>query len=238
MMINPLGKVTAMLFRRVTWCCFALVLAALVGCTAEPSATPTSAPSGQELMTKVATAARTVTSAHFTIGITGTLPDVTVQSADGVLTSAGAAQGKFTIKQFGQLIEGNFVMLEKNLYLQVGTGGYTKIDAALASAVYDPTLILNPDKGIANVATNTSGVGAVTESGDSYVATGRVPKDVAAILAPGITADVDATWTVDKASSQPRSVALALTGSDGKPATITLTLTDLNVPATITAPPS
>ena len=114
--------------------------------------TPTAAtPTGPELLASASTAMKAVTSAGFSLTVDGQLPAVTVQTAKGSLTAAGDAQGTATIVQFGQLIEVEFVLTGGELYLKGPTGGFAKIPAALAGQVYDPSAILNPDKGVAAV---------------------------------------------------------------------------------------
>ena len=233
-----------MLRARLTVLIVVGALATLVGCssgdggTATTSSTPTSTPvpTATELMASAATAMRAVTSAHFSLGISGSLPGLIVQSAEGDLTSTGDAQGKGTIVQFGQLLEVEFVFVGGDLYLKGPTGGFSKLPAALAGSVYDPTALLNPDKGVVKVLTSATGLGPVTSDGGQYTVTGKVPKDVAASLAPGIAEDVDATFTIDAATSTVSAVSFALTGSDGKPAGIQLLFSDLNAPVTVTAP--
>lgn len=216
-----------------------LGLTLLVGCSSTETSTPTSsvpAPSATDLISRAATAMKAVTSAHFVIAVTGTPADLTVQQADGDLTSTGSAQGTASILQGGQLTEIEFVIVDKDLYFKGPTGGFTVLPAALAGQIYDPTAILNPDTGVAKVLTSATGLSAVTESGDTYQVSGTVPKDVAASLTPGITADTVGTFAIDKATSQPASVSFGLDGSDGAPATVRLELSDLNKELTITAP--
>ncbi len=139
-----------------------LVLAGLLtiaGCTSSEkvSATTTPTPSPADLVSGAVTAMAGVTSAHFVIAVTGTLPDLEVQSAEGDLKADGSAQGKAAIKQFGQLIEIEFIVVDKDLYLKGATGGYTKLPAALAGQVYDPTTILNADAGVSKVLTSATG---------------------------------------------------------------------------------
>jgi lipoprotein LprG len=214
---------------------------ALVGCSSSstpPTSTAAPPPAAADLIATSATAMKAVTSAHFTITVTGTLPDLTVQSADGDLTGTGDAKGTAKINQLGQLVEVEFVVVAKDLYLKGPTGGFTKLPAALAGAVYDPTAILNPDKGVAKVLTGATGLSPTTESGSNYVVTGTVPKDIAAGLTPGISTDVAGTFTIDKATSQVASVAFGAKGSDGKDAKVELALSDYNKAVTVTAPPS
>ncbi len=138
-------------------CGFALIVV-LGGCSSTPpaSSTTTSAaalPTQAELLTASATATKAVTSAHFTLTVGGKLPDLQVQGAEGELTSAGDAEGNAKITEFGQLVKVDFVIVRKVLYLKGPTGGFTKIAAAFAGQIYDPTAILSADKGVAAVPT-------------------------------------------------------------------------------------
>lgn len=213
---------------------------ALASCSSAPDATPststTPAPTAAELISRSSTAMQAVRSAHFTLSVTGTLPDLQVQTGDGDLTSAGSAQGTATIKQFGQLVEIEFVVVDKELYVKAGTGGFSQVPAALAGQVYDPTAILDPSRGVANVLTSTTGLSAVTSGDGTYTVGGTVPEAVAASLTPGISTDVAGTFVMDAATSRTSSVSFATTGSDGQPATVELTLDDFDKDVAITAP--
>ena len=218
-----------------------VVLAVLAGCSSGDSDTPSSTdagppPTAAELIGSAAAAMRTVQSARFDLSVTGTLPDLIVQTGSGDLTRDGSAQGTASIRQFGQLVEVEFVVVDKVLYLKAGTGGFTEVPAALAGQVYDPTAILDPDRGVAQVLTSTTGLSAVTGADDSWTVGGTVPEKVAAALTPGISSDVAGTFVVDKASSRVTSVAFSTSGSDGQPATVTLQLGDFDRSLSITAP--
>ena len=123
--------------------------------------------------------------------VDGQLPSVTVQSAKGVLNADGDAQGTATIVQFGQLVEVEFVLAGGELYIKGVTGGFTQVPAALAGSVYDPSAILDPDRGVAKVLSSVQSPTIAGTEGDSWLVSGSVPADVAAGLVPGITADVD-----------------------------------------------
>ena len=221
-------------------CGFALIVV-LGGCSSTPpaSSTTTSAaalPTQAELLTASATATKAVTSAHFTLTVGGKLPDLQVQGAEGELTSAGDAEGNAKITEFGQLVQVDFVIVRKVLYLKGPTGGFTKLAAALAGQIYDPTAILSADKGVAAVLHQVITPGKPVPAGSSYTVTGTVPKATAAALVPGITSDGAGTFTIDKASSRLTDVTLRLAGSDGKPATVDLGLSDFNKPVTVSPP--
>ncbi len=228
-----------MLFRRATAVGVAAVLALMAGCTSgssDPAPATTAPPNPTELLTASAKAMSSVTSAHFTITVDGELPDLTVQNADGDLTAAGDAQGSATIKEFGQLVEVEFVLVDSKLYLKGPTGGYAQIPAALAGQVYDPSAILKPDKGVPAVLSSVTGPTLVSSDEQSAVVSGTVPKAVVTSLVPGIASDVKGTFTVQQPSSELTSAQFALDGADGKPASVDVQLSALNNPVTITPP--
>ena len=187
------------------------------------------------MVTRSAAAMRAVTSAGFTIAVTGELPELTITKAAGVLTAGGDAQGTATALQFGQLLEVEFVVTGGDLYLKGPTGGYSKLAGVFADAVYDPTTILDPDTGVVKVLESMTDP-VVAEVDGAYRLTGGVPQAVAVGLAPGITTDVAATVTVDQASSRVSDLEFALAGADGKPASVGLTFADFDQAVTITPP--
>ncbi|TWP49391.1 LppX_LprAFG lipoprotein [Lentzea tibetensis] len=168
------------------------LLAVLTGCTSSGDL-----PDGATVLSKSSEAMRSVTSTHFTIRVDGELPDVNVKDAVGDLTNSGDSKGNAKVTFGGQLLQIEYVLVNKNLYFKGPTGGFTTLPAAFAGQVYDPTAILNPDKGVANVLKNAKD--AKTESADDRtLVNATVPKDVVAGLVPGISGDVKAKFSVDK----------------------------------------
>ncbi|GAA2002510.1 LppX_LprAFG lipoprotein [Nakamurella flavida] len=206
----------------------------LAGCSADPPVVDL--PGGPDLVARSATAMRAVTSASFAIAVTGQLPELTITKADGVLTAEGDAQGTATALQFGQLLEVEFVVTAGDLYLKGPTGGYTKLAGAFADAVYDPTAILDPDRGVVKVVESMSDPTVAGRSDGGYQLTGGVPQAVAVGLAPGITSDVAATVTVDAATSRVTDLRFDLDGADGQAASVGLTFADFDQAVSITPP--
>jgi lipoprotein LprG len=227
-----------MIRRRVSAVGCAVLLGLLGACSSSTStAVPaTTAPPADELLAQSASAMSSVTSANFTITVEGQLPSVTVQSAEGTLTAAGDAKGTATITQLGQLIEVEFVLVDSVLYLKGPTGGFALVPAALAGGIYDPSAILNPDKGVSKVLSSVTGAANAGTDGTAWVVTGTVPAAVAGGLVPGLSTDVAATFTIDMSSSQLTAAQFELDGADGKPATVEVQLSDLNESVTITPP--
>ena len=209
------------------------------GCGSSYTSAPASTsavPTGAALLSTSAAAMKTVTSAHFTLAVTGKVPALQVQGAEGDLTSTGNAQGNAKITQFGQLVQVEFVFVGQDLYLKGAPGGFTKLAAALAGQVYDPTAILNADKGVAKMLASVKNPATPATAGSAYTVSGTVPKAIAASLVPGISTDVMGTFTIDQATSRLTHITLALTGADSKPAAVDMVLSDLNKVVTITAP--
>lgn len=210
-----------------------LSVALLSGCTSNDVA---DLPDGPGLLGKSADAIGTVKTTHFAVTVDGQLPDITVQGAEGDLTSDGDAQGKAKVNQLGQLLEVDFVLVGGDLYLKGPTGGFQKLPAALKGQVYDPSTLLNPDTGVAKVLRGVRD--AKTESSDDrvYVVAGTVPKDIAAGLAPGVGSDVAGKFSITKDSSKLVSARFELTGKDGKPASVEVELSDFDKPVTVSPP--
>jgi len=231
-----------MIMRRVLTGFGLAILIAVSGCSGS-SGTPTAAststappPTASEIVAGSAAAMAEVTSAAFTLAVDGELPSVIVQTAQGVLNADGDAQGSATIVQFGQLVEVEFVLAGGELYLKGVTGGFAQVPAALAGSLYDPSAILDPDRGVAKVLASIQNPTVTGTEGESWLISGSVPAAVAGGLVPGITSDVTGLLTIAKESLELISADLTLDGADGKPATVTVELSDLNEPVSITAP--
>jgi lipoprotein LprG len=224
--------------RRILPIGFVAALLALVACTSSGSSgSPTAAtPTPAELLASSSTAMAEVSSAHFALTVAGDLPSITVQQAQGDLTAAGDAKGTASIVQFGQLIEAEFVLVGGQLYLKGPTGGFNQVPAALAGSVYDPAAILNPDKGVAKVLGSVTNPAITGTDGSDWVVTGTVPAEVAGGLVPGLNTDVDGQFTIAMSGAQLSGAVFTLDGADGQPATVTVDLSELNTPVSITAP--
>lgn len=217
------------------------LVAALFCISACTSGNSTGAPTAvtpvpTDLLASSATAMADVTTAHFTLAAEGQLPAVTVQQAEGDLTAAGDAQGTASIVQLGQLIEAEFVLVDGQLYLKGPTGGFSQLPAALAASVYDPSIILDPQDGVAKLLKSVTSPTVTGSDNGSWVVSGTVPGAVAAGLVPGLTGDVEAQFTITMTDNLLSSAAFELAGADGQPASVTVELSELNSPVSITAP--
>ncbi len=170
----------------------ALVIALVASCSGG-GAQKTTLPDGAQLLNDSSTAMRTVTTIHFTIRAQGNVPNVPLRYADGRLTRQGTAQGTAKVDRGGQLVQEEFVIIGDTLYLRGPTGDFQKLPSSVAGAVYDPSVILNPDRGIA--ALLVSGKDATTEARelvgrvDTYRLRANFPRQSLGTLVPGLSKD-------------------------------------------------
>src|SRR5581483_1287181 len=125
------------------------VTGSLTGCSKKKS--PTSLPAGTQLMADGATAMSNVQSAHFVLTVDGQINGLALSRAEGDLTKEGKAKGTATIDSSGIKVEAAFVIVDQSLYLKLATGGYQKLPLAVAATVYDPSAILDPNRGVAQL---------------------------------------------------------------------------------------
>jgi lipoprotein LprG len=217
-----------------------IVVATLVvaGCTSGSSTLP--AASG--LLDTAGSAVRSVSSLHFGLTVAGSLPGVPVRDADGDLNRQGQAKGTAKVAELGAVVQVDFVLVDNVFYVKGPTGGYQRLPAALVGDLFDPTAILDPDRGVANVLTSVRGATTqATESvagTDCYRVTGTVTKAVVSALVPGIDRDVTATvWLATAGRHLPVRAQFQVPGNGGSQgARITVDISRVNAPVSVTAP--
>ncbi|WP_189062181.1 LppX_LprAFG lipoprotein [Longimycelium tulufanense] len=196
-----------------------VLLATLVaGCTddAKPAQ---SLPDGGELLRQSAAAMRSVESVHFTINADGAVAGLPLRGAEGDLTRAGNARGKARVQQAGSVAELDFVLVDQDIYVKGPTGGYQRFPAGLAATLYDPSAILDPERGVAKLLSEASGPRTEAEEEvagtKSYRVAATAPKDALSGLLPGMTEDVPGTLWVDAGSKRLVQARFDVPGADG-----------------------
>jgi lipoprotein LprG len=218
-----------------------VLLAGLTACTGGDDKSASDLPAGDELVRSAAEAMRSVQTAHFEITASGTLAGVPLRRASGVITAAGDADGSAQIDQSGPLAELSFVVKGQTLHVKGATGGWQQVPLALASSVYDPSKILSPDQGVANVLATASG--AKTEAResiggtDAYRVKATFNGEALSKLVPGVEADVPGQiWIgADRRVLHQGKFSVPAQGG-GDPATVTVTFSDFDAPVTINEP--
>lgn len=231
-----------MLKRAPVLAVLALFAVLVCACGSTSGSGSASLPDASSLLTAASTAMRGVTSIHFALTVNGELAGVPVHAAQGDLNSSGQATGTATLTEFGQLVQVEFVLFGKSLYVKGPTGGYQKLSISAAGELFDPSAILDPNRGIAAVIGGLrdprTGARETVDGVDTYRVSGQVAKDVAATLVPGISSDVTATlWLRADDQHLPIKVEFTVPGSGSAPAaTVDMTISRVNQPVSVTAP--
>jgi lipoprotein LprG len=217
------------------------VLFTLVACTPDKAkdsgstAPAVSLPAGETLVKDSATAMRAIKTTQFLITADGEVAGLSLRRAEGTLTKEGSAKGTAQIEQAGSAVELEFVIVGDKLYLKGPTGGYQTLPLTLAATVYDPSAILDPDRGIVKVL--GSATGATTEASEPVdgkdawrVAVTTTGTDLAGLI-PGVTGSIPAKLWIADADKRLLKAAFTLSGG-----TATVTFKEFDAPVTISAP--
>jgi lipoprotein LprG len=222
------------------------LLTALVAVTSCTSSTEKkdestgSLPDAGTLLTDSATAMRDIKTAKFLITADGAISGLSLRRADGTLTREGSAEGTAQIEQSGTSVDLTFVIVGDKIYIKGPTGGYQALPLAVASTVYDPSAILNPDKGVAKVLSTATE--AKTEAGESVdgtdawrVAVTANGADLSTII-PGVTGDTPGKVWLGKQDKRLHKAVFTLPAEGGATGTVTVTFREFDAPADIKAP--
>ncbi len=210
----------------------ALIIVLVTSCSSGQQA---NLPNGAALLADSAKAMREVTTTHFAVNVEGNSPGVQLRSAEGQLTRAGSAKGIAKVDEGAQLLELQFVIIGQDLYLRPPTGPVQKLPLSFAGAVYDPSVILNPDRGIA--AALASGTGPTTETReqvdgvDTYQLQVKFPAQPLGSLVPELAQDkTSEIWVAAQGSRLVKAQFPTTYGS------ATVHFADFDAPVDITPP--
>jgi lipoprotein LprG len=198
-------------------------------------------PPGGDLVKAAATAMREVKTAHFSIEAEGNPALVPLHRADADLTREGNAQGTVQLEQGGADVEFAFTIIGTNAYIKGPTGGYQKVPLAFAASVYDPSAILDPSRGVAyllETATDARTEGRETvDRVETYVVSAKFDPKVVETLVPGAGDGVTGRLWLGVDKKLPVKARFELPDSaGGKPAVVTVKLSDYDKPVNISAP--
>lgn len=139
-----------------------LVAAIVTGCGSDDSSSDTSTaatatgplPDAAQIVQESARTTQTLQSVHLDLAVTG-IPNLPVETVDADVTNqpqgAGSAQGDARVrtKPDAPFIDAEFVVADKNIWVKLEDGKWA--DLGPSEKVYDPGIILDKDKGLANV---------------------------------------------------------------------------------------
>jgi lipoprotein LprG len=174
-------------------------------------------------------------SVGFTLESDGKTP-VIVKGGDMKLLRSGDAQGTLTVEQSGQNVEMKVVAVGDSIFLDAGTGGWRKLPKALAASVYDPSAVLDPQRGIPMLLTSAASPEAQAvekvDGREAFRVGAKLPKAQIAGLIPGINADMDGQVWVSRADH--RLVKVRGEFPDG--GAVVIAFTEFDAPYEISAP--
>ncbi|MFI6027854.1 LppX_LprAFG lipoprotein [Amycolatopsis magusensis] len=228
-----------MLMRRILLGALALAVTATTGCSSDEPDT-SSFPPAEQLVQEATAATSAIRSTHFSLQVNGSVTGLSVQSLDGDLTKeggpTGAAKGTGKMEIGGELVEAEFVVVEDSFYLRGPTGSFRKIPAAIGASVYDPSAILDPQRGIAKLVSslqNPKTEGEEDVDGTAtWKVTGQVGKDVLVALLPGVQADAEVSFWLAKGTKLPVKATARFPDN----ASVDVKLSDVDKPVTVTPP--
>jgi lipoprotein LprG len=218
---------------------FATLLAAalLVSGCSKKSSEPL--PDAAGLLQQSIQTTKALNSAHLEIVVNGKIDGLPVKKLSGDLTNvpAVAISGSSTISMGGSEVDIELVVLDGTLYAALTPNSW--LDMGPAVEIYDPSVILNPDIGLANMLAAISdpkSEGFETIGGVSTVKiTGKVGADAVNKLIPQLkaTAPIAATAWIEKDAPH-QLVQAQVDQSEGN--SVLLTLSEWDKPVTVTKP--
>ncbi|HEX2312329.1 MAG TPA: LppX_LprAFG lipoprotein [Thermomonospora sp.] len=221
-----------------------VVALAVAGCSGGSGGTDSgSLPQAPQTLRQSADAMRNLKSVGFTISTEGK-PAIPVKGGDVKLLRNGDAQGTLRLQQLGLTLETQFVLLGDTLYYKGVTGsGFQKAPKERILALYDPSAVLDPERGIAKLLTlvGSPKTEAREKVGgrDAYKVRVTLPKDRAGALIPGVSQDVSGHVWIAKDGHRllkVRGVLPAEGGQGGDDHAVVVTFTEFDAGYTITAP--
>jgi lipoprotein LprG len=177
-----------------------LFTALIAGCSSGSKQSGAPLPDATNLVKQSAEATKNVKSGHLVLTVNGKIAGLPIKVLTGDLTTAPAtaASGNATITLGGSDIQVDFVVIDGNLYATLTPNKWS--DFGKASDIYDPSIILNPDTGVANALnnfTNAKAEGRETINGQTTIKiSGNIAADAVNKLAPNFNASQPVPSTV------------------------------------------
>lgn len=215
----------------------ALSVSVVAGCSKEENNAPL--PDAATLLKQSADTTRTVKSAHLELKVDGKVEHLPIKTLSGDLTNAPtvAAKGRTRITIAGSDVDAEFVVMDGKLYGSLDPNQWS--DFGPASNVYDVSLILNPEKGLANILsslTDPKADGRDTIDGIQTVRiTGQVSADNVNKIAPKIAKDNVPSTVWIREDGNHDLVQAKLEPTPGN--SVQMTLSKWNEPVSVEKPP-
>lgn len=197
-------------------------------------------PPGAQILRQAANVMRGVASLAFTLRTSGN-PNVNVKSVDAKLLKNGNSQGSVQVTELGVPIQLDFVVLGQTVHFKGLTGGWQTEPLTKVSSIYDPSAVLDPDRGLVQLlltAKDAQTKGREKTAGeDSYKVHATLSRDALTRLVPGMNADAPADiWVATAGEHVLKAEVEVPSKSGGKPGKVIITFSDYGKPFPISAP--
>jgi lipoprotein LprG len=217
------------------------IATALVGgCSSSSKQSSAPLPDAATLLKQSNQTTKNVKSVHLALSVNGKIQGLPVKTLTGDLATAPntAAKGDAKITLAGSDIDAQFVVFDSILYAALTANKWS--DFGPAADIYDPSSILNPDTGVANVLANMTDAKSESHETingqDTIKITGTTPADTVNGLAPQLKATDPLPTTVwIQENGDHQLVQTKLEQSPGN--SIQMTLSNWNAPVQVTKPP-
>jgi lipoprotein LprG len=165
------------------------------------------------------------------------LAGLPLREVDAVVTRAGAAEGSAQVEQLGQRVEVRFVVLEDTFYYQL-FGGWQQLPLAEATEFYDPSAVLDPDRGLAQLLRTATDPVVEGRDGDSYEVVATFAAGGLAGVLPGAPDGVRGTVWIGVDRPLLHRARLPVPAGAGSTAggTLSVNLSEFDQPVEISAP--
>jgi lipoprotein LprG len=197
-------------------------------------------PDPAALLSQSAQTTRDLKSAHLELAVQGKIEGLPLQTLTGDLTNAPAvaAKGHTRLTLGGDAAEADFVVLDGTLYASLDPNSWNSFGPA--NNIYDVSVILNPDSGLANILSNFTSPKAESRETINGVQTIKVTGQVSADAVNKIAPKVATGGTVPgtawiREDGNHDLVQAKLEPSPGN--SIQMTLSKWNEPVTVEKPP-
>jgi lipoprotein LprG len=221
---------------------FTFAATLIAGCSFKSSTSGGPLPDATTLVKQSADSTKNLKSAHLVLTVTGKIPGLPVKTLTGDLTTTPntAAQGNAQLSYLGQDISADFVVVDGDLYTNaLNPADKTMTDVGPASQIYDPSALLSPDTGVADVLANFTDAKAEGRDQISGQTTVRISGNVSPDAVNKIASNFKATkpvpstvWIVESGDHQLAQVSLQYSPGN----TIQMTLSNWGQPVQVTKP--
>ncbi|OBJ90881.1 LppX_LprAFG lipoprotein [Mycobacterium asiaticum] len=195
------------------------------------------------LLKQAADVMRKVTGMHVKVAVQGDVPNIRVTKLEGDVsnTPQTVATGVATVQVGEKSEEAKFVYVDGHLYSDLGQpGSYT--DFGNGASIYNVSVLLDPNKGLANLLTNLRNGSVAGSQQVNGVATTKITgnssaTDVATLAGTRLTDESVSTvptivWTASDGSSHLVQIQINPTSNTS----VTLTMSDWGKQVTATKP--